>query len=200
MSGPSHSDGQLVWKELLSSEEIQEWALSRKQPRKLWKVDGVSRPGVYRFVFPEDKSCYIGIAGHLGTRLQEHICPKINQKSEHAAKKVSGRRVRDAVHSSLGKCNLQCLTIQGSVNMCGVELNQYRFEDYFARLLLENWAIFHAERFEELRPLNRDIVTGIHQGTKDFLRGTSENIVRLGPDGMVMKRGGLERLFERARL
>jgi hypothetical protein len=185
MSGPPQSDGQLVWQELLSPKEIEEWAVSRKQPRKLWRVDGVSRPGVYRFIFPEDQSCYIGVAGHFGRRLHDHICPKSNQEPNPSAKMKSGWSVRGAIQNSLGKCCLQYLTIEGSVNMCGVKLNQHSFEDYFSRLLLENWAIFHAERFEEQRPLNRDIVVGIHQGTKDLRRmgkSATEKALRRGMD------------------
>jgi hypothetical protein len=94
----------------------------------------------------------------------------------------SGWSVRGSVQNSLGKCHLQYLTIEGSVDICGVKLNQHSFEDYFARLLLENWAIFHAEGFEMLRSLNRNIPIGIHQGTKDFLRLAKGNIV--SPPGM----------------
>src|ERR1035441_8019767 len=160
----------LVWREILSSREIAEWAKSRKQPRKLWRIDGVSWPGVYRFVFPEDRSCYIGIANHFGTRLHDHICPRINQTSEDSAKNVSGWSVRGAIQNSLGKCYLEYLIIEGAINMCGVELNQHSFDDLFARLLLENWAIFqseqHKEQIDNLYPRNRDIRTGIHPGTK----------------------------------
>ncbi len=199
MSGPSQSSGQLVWQELLSPQEIEEWAESRKEPRKLWRVGGISRPGVYRFVFPEDRSCYIGVAGHFGTRLHDHICPRINQKSEDSARNVSGCFVRGAIQNSLGKCHLQYLTIEGSVDMCGVKLSQHSLEDYFSRLLLENWAIFHAERFENLRPLNRFIRTGIHQGTKDFLRLARGNIVSPPGTGWIGNQAGWKR-FERARL
>jgi hypothetical protein len=108
---------------------------------------------------------------------------------------VSGSFVRGAIQNSLGKCHLQYLTIEGSVDMCGVKLNQHSFEDYFSRLLLENWAIFHAERFENLRPLNRFIRTGIHQGTKDFLRLAKENTAKAGWHGTVIKRGGIESLL-----
>ena len=107
----------------------------------------------------------------------------------------SGWSVRGAIHNSVGKCHLQYLTIEGSVDMCGVILNQHCFEDYFARLLLENWAIFHAERFEKLRPLNRDIVRGIHQGTKDFLRLAQGNIAKTNRRGEFIRRGGLETLL-----
>ena len=184
MSSPSQSSGKLVWQEFLSPKEIAEWAKSRKQPRKLWRVDGVSRPGVYRFIFPEDQSCYIGVGGHFGRRLHDHICPKNNQEPNFPAKVMSGWSVRGAIQNSLGKCHLQCLTLERSVNMCGVKLNQHSFEDYFARLLLENWAIFHAERIEGLRPLNRDIPTGIHQGTKDFLHLAKGNVFKAGRHGM----------------
>jgi len=104
---------------------------------------------------------------------------------------VSGNRVRDEVCKSLGKCYIQQLTIEGSVNLCGVELSQDSFKDYFARLLLENWAIFHAERFENLRPLNRQIVTGINQDMKDFVGPAIGNIMGPGRRG----RGGLETLL-----
>jgi hypothetical protein len=79
--------------------------------------------------------------------------------------------------------------------MGGVKLNQDSFDDYFSRLLLENWAIHHAEQFGGLRPRNRDIVTGIHQGTKDFLRLAKGNIAKGDRHGMIFKRGGLETLL-----
>lgn len=197
MMGPSQSSGKLVWQALLSPQEIAEWAKCRRQPRKLWRVDGISRPGVYRFVFPEDKppSCYIGVVGHLGARLRDPICPRTNQKHNSSAKMESGWSVRGAIQNSLGESHLQYLTIEGSVDMCGVILNQHCFEDYFFRLLLENWAIFHAERFEELRPINRDIVRGIQQGTKDFLRLAQGNIAKTDRLGQLIKRGGLETFF-----
>jgi hypothetical protein len=195
MSDPSQSNGQLVWQELLSPKEIEEWSVSRKQPRKLWRVGDVSRPGVYRFVFPEDRSCYIGAAGHFGTRLRDHICPKVDQESDGSAKVESGWSVRGAIQNSIGKCNLQHLTIEGSVNMCGVKLNQHSFDDLFARLLLENWAILHSERIDKLRPRNRDIPTGIQQGTKDFLHLAKGNIAKAGRHGRVIKRGGIESLL-----
>ncbi len=119
MSSPAQPNGKLVWRELLSSKEIEEWAMSREQPRKLWRVDGLSIPGVYR-------------------------------------------------HS---------------------------FDDFPARLLLENWAILHSERFEKMRPRNRDIPTGIHQGTKNFFRPAKGNIAKVGRHGTVIKRGGIESLL-----
>ena len=85
MNGPAPSFGKLVWQELLSSKEIAEWAKSRKQPRKLWRIGDVSRPGVYRFVFPEDRSCYVGVAGHVGARLRDHVCPKVDQEPNGTA-------------------------------------------------------------------------------------------------------------------
>jgi hypothetical protein len=177
----------LDWRELLSSKEIAEWAKSRKQPRKLWRVRGNSQPGVYRFVFPEDRSCYIGVAGHFGARLHDHICPRINQKSEESEKTKSGWSVRGAIKDSLGKCYLQYLTIEGAINLCGVELNQHSFDDFFARLLLENWAIFSSEQDseqEKLRPRNRDIRTGIHEGTKNFRQMAKSELKRNLRHGM----------------
>jgi hypothetical protein len=194
MNGPSQS-GQLVWLELLSPKEIEDWAVSRKQPRKLWRVGGISRPGVYRFVFPEDRSCYIGVAGHFGTRLRDHICARINQDSEGYTKVGYGWSVRGAIQNSLGQCYLQQLRIQGAVRICGVVLNQHSLDDLFARLLLENWVILHSERIEKLRPRNRDIPTGIQQDLKDDLRPAVGNIVKVGRHGMVIKRGGLESLL-----
>jgi hypothetical protein len=199
MNGPSPSFGKLVWQELLSSKEIAEWAKNRKQPRKLWRVDDVSQPGVYRFVFPEDRSCYIGVAGHFGPRLRNHICPKVNQKPNPSATLESGWSVRGAIQNSLGKCHLQYLTIEGSIDMCGVILDQHSFDDYFSRLLLENWAILHAEGFDGLRPRNRDIRTGIQQSLKDWLGPAWDNVA--GPPGTswIGNRIGRNR-FERARL
>src|ERR1700722_4799661 len=117
MNGPPDSSGKLVWQELLSPKEITEWAKSRKQPRKLWRVGGVSQAGVYRFIMPEDRSCYVGVAGHFGERLHDHICPRISQQSEDDAEKMYGWSVRGAIQNSLGQCYLQCLTIEGAINV-----------------------------------------------------------------------------------
>jgi hypothetical protein len=87
MNKPPQSNGKLVWQECLSPEEIAEWTKSKKQPRKFWRDGGVSHAGVYRFIFPEDKSCYIGVAGHFGRRLRDHICLRISQNSEGPTKK-----------------------------------------------------------------------------------------------------------------
>jgi hypothetical protein len=103
--------------------------------------------------------------------------------------------VRGAIQNSLGKCYLQYLTIEGAVKICGVELNQHDFDDLFARLLLENWAILHSQKFDNLRPRNRAIPTGIQQSTKDSLRLAKGNIVQPGRHGTVIKRGGLETLL-----
>jgi hypothetical protein len=194
MKSPSQSNGQLVWQELLSPNEIEEWAVSRKQPRKLWRVDGVSRPGVYRFVFPKDRSCYIGVAGHFGRRLHDHICPRASQQSKGDTKKVYGWSVRGGIEDSLGECYLQHLTIEGAVRICGVVISQHDIDDFFARLLLENWAILHSERIDKLRPRNRDIPTGIQQGTKDFLRLAKGNVVKAVRNGMDVERGWPESL------
>jgi len=199
MNDFSQSNGKLVWQELLSPKEIEGWAKGRKQPRKLWRVGDVSQAGVYRFIFPDDKSCYIGVAGHFGSRLRDHICPRIRQDSGGITKMAYGWSVRGAVQNWLGQCRLQQLKIEGAVKICGVVLNQHSLDDLFARLLLESWAILHSERFENLRPLNRDIPTGIHQSTKDLLRLAKGNLV--SPPGMewIGNQAGRKR-FERARL
>jgi hypothetical protein len=108
--------------------------------------------------------------------------PKDQPKFRRPYEKVYGCSVRGAIQNSLGQCYLQRLTIEGAVKICGVILNQHSLDDHFARLLLENWAILHSERFQNLRPLNRDIPTGIHQSTKDFLRLAKGNIVN--PSGI----------------
>ena len=169
MNGSPQSSGKLVWQEFLLPDEIADWAKSRKQPRKLWRTGGVSQAGVYRFIFPEagdQYSCYIGVADHLGRRLHEHICPGINR--EFIAD--SGWSVRGAIQNSLGKCYLQRLSIKGSIDICCAKLNQTSFDDLFARILLENWAILYSERRENLRPRNRDIRMGLSQGAKDLRR------------------------------
>lgn len=183
MSGISQSSGQLVWEELLSAAEIAEWARSRKQPRKLWRVDGASQPGVYRFIFPKDKTCYVGVAGHFGRRLRDHICPRVGRRPEDATKNVYGWSVRGAIQNSLGECSLQRLKIEGDVNFCGLTINQHDLDDLFVRLLVENWAILYSEQLDGLRPRNRDIRAGIHQGTKDFLRQGRGGVNLVSPRG-----------------
>jgi hypothetical protein len=92
--------------------------------------------------------------------------------------------IRNAIKTSLGKCYLQYLTIEGIVETCGVELKQDSFAYLFARLLLENWAIMHTKEFGKLHPLNCDIRSGIHQRTKDVLQPAKGNIV--APPDIVM--------------
>jgi hypothetical protein len=205
MTAPSQTNGQLVWRELLSTKEIEEWAVSRKQPRKLWRVDDHSWPGVYRFVFPKDKPlplCYIGEACHIGRRVRDHICPTAKQQSEGTTKDSPGRRVRDAIKNSIGSCFLQHLTIDGYAKICGLELNQERFVDLFARRLLENWAILDSEQAskgpDKLLPLNRDIPTGIQQDLKGWIGPAKDMMVSPPGMGWVGNRAGRKR-FERAR-
>lgn len=189
------SNGKLVWQGLLSPGEIKDWANSRKQPRKSWRTDGNSQSGVYRFIFPDDRSCYIGVAGHFGIRLRAHICPRSSRQSNDSKKTASGRSVRGAIQKSLGKCYLECLKIEGTVEICGVKIIQDNFEDFPVRFLLENWAILHSERVEKWHPLNRGIPTGIQQGTKDFFRPAEGNTFQVDPHGKIRQRGGLETLL-----
>jgi hypothetical protein len=114
--------------------------------------------------------------------------------SEDSAKSVSGWSVRGAIQNSLKHCYLQQLAIEGAVRICGVVLNQNDLDDLFARFLLENWAILHSERIDKLRPRNRDIPTGIHQGTKDFHRLKKEATEKAGRLGMDSESGWPETL------
>jgi hypothetical protein len=196
MSDPSQSNGQLVWKELLSPKENEEWAVNRKQPHKLGKNGEVFQSGVYRFVFPKDRSCYVGVAEDLGRRLRCHIRPRISQKSENSAKKVFGESVRNAIKGSLGKCYLEYLKIEGAVKFYDVELKEDSIDDFVARLLLENWAILHSEQIDKLRPLNRDIPTGIQKSLKDW-KGSA---IVIPPDMEWIKNKAGRKRFERARL
>lgn len=196
MTDPCQSTGRMLWQEFLSAHEVEQWAKCRKQPRKLWRIGGISIPGVYRFIFLDDRSCYVGIAGHLGERLGDHICP-LNKLSRDPQKTASGWSVRGAIQNSLGKCYVQRMTIEGTVNIYGLKIAQPDLDDLFVRLLLENWAVLDAERNEKLRPRNRDIPRGIHQSTKDFLSFAKGNIARVGRRGELIERGGLETLIRR---
>jgi hypothetical protein len=167
--------GALRWDELLSSEEIIEWMTSHRKPRRLWRRQGKSRPIVYRFIFPEfadengsHTSCYVGEGGDFG-RLSSHFSStdsqeKRNRDGELILDKMW--QVKGAVQNSRGELRLEILHIEGSIDLHGITLNQHSLDDLFARRLLENWAIFHAEYVEKLRPLNR----GISQTGKDLRR------------------------------
>ena len=169
------SVGLLRWEPLLSSEDIIEWMQSRKKPRKLWRMRGNSQPIVYRFIFSEfvdengrHTSCYIGEGGDF-RRLSSHFSSPVNREKRSSGGQLildKGWQVRGAVQNSGGKFLLESLHIDGSINLFGVTLNQQSLDDPFARRLLENWAILHAEYAENMHPLNR----GISQSGKDLLR------------------------------
>ena len=203
MSGPSQSNGHLVWQVLLSPKKIKKWAESRKAPVEVRKVKSkidyaASMPGVYRFIFPDDHSYYIGEAQHLGTRLHCHICPNAERQSEDTAKNRTKRRVSDAIKNSIGKCSLEYLTIDGTLAICGLTLDQNSFGDPFARLLLENLAILQAEKTEKTwRSLNRKVPAAIPQSTKDLAgpAALAGNLIKPGPGGALIDRGGFKTML-----
>lgn len=175
MSSPLQTRGSLSWRELLSPEQVKEWWRTRRKPHDLWRKEQ-SRPGVYKFVFREKvdgsskhNPCYIGEAGDIGERLSEHFRGCDGQERRGKDEELlldSGYQVKGAIANSDGEFSLQLLTVEGSLNLFGVVLNEASFDDLFARKLLENWAILHAERSEGLYLLNR----GMRQGIKDFWR------------------------------
>lgn len=167
--------GKLVWRDLLSPEEIRAWVVDGKKPVQL-SSNELAYPGVYRFIFPEqvDGSArhtpfYVGEGGNVGKRLGQHFAPS-SSKEKRDAKGIltlkSGWQVRGSIQNSRGECALQILSIEGSVNVGGVILSQHSFDCPFGRKLLENWAIIYSQRLDKLRQLNR----GVSQSGKVLIR------------------------------
>jgi hypothetical protein len=166
MSERFQSDGKLVWRELLSSDEIREWCSSGRKPAHL-RGKHVC-PGVYRFIFPESKDengshrpCYVGQGGNVSERLYRHFKPEGAQdpkRDKNGVIKVqTGWHVRGAIQNSCGELSLQILAVESSLRLGEVLLNQHSFDDPFSRVLLENWAILSSEYVDHLRPSNRGI-------------------------------------------
>ena len=164
----------LSWQNLFSSEEVRQWALNRKKPEQLQRGE-LENSGVYRFVFPREMDgtvrqtphCYVGETGEVGERL----CNYFIRRGAHERRGTDGTlkdydvwQVRGAIQNSRGEFSVQILRIQGCLNLYGVKLNATCFDDPFARVLLENWAVLHAIQVEKYHVLNR----GVDQGMKYF--------------------------------
>jgi hypothetical protein len=175
VSGLPQFGYKLTWRELLSSDEIRAWVADRKIPDRL-RCGGLAYPGVYRFIFPEvvDSNArhtpfYVGEGGDIGKRLKGHFAPSSNQEKRDSKGVLilkSGWQVRGNIQNSQGEFSLQILKLEGSINICGVMLNQHSLDSPFARRLIENWAILYSQKPDKHRQLNR----GASQGAKDFFR------------------------------
>jgi len=164
------SFGNLIWKKLLSPEEICSWVVNGKKPERL--DSELNRPGIYRFIFQEKvnendilKSCYVGEANSFSKRLPFYFArskstdkwiidkdapPPRNWKARES------RRVRDRIQNLRGEFDLQTLELNGDVVFGGLKLELDSIEGYdssFVRRMLENWAILYSKdvcRFEIL--------------------------------------------------
>jgi hypothetical protein len=194
MNGPHQSHNKLAWKVFLSQEEILRWVDNREKPNKPQLSGQISHPGVYRFLFPEQtdgasshKPCYVGETGDLGNRMPDYLCAiKDKEKRDEDDKLILNSEwmvqgaIQNAIRDSIGRCSLQLLTIEGSVTLCEVTLNDTDLDNVFARRFLENWAILKSIG-EGFYPLN----CGLHQSTKDFWRmakSATEKALRRGMD------------------
>ena len=164
MSTQPYSNGKLIWRELLTADEINAWINRLKVPERL-KRD-LSFPGVYRFIYSSfldengtHQSCSVGQGGNVGKRLRDHFRPdrKEWKRGKNGIPKApSGWHVRGALERSQGKCELQILTVEGAFDLNGVTINQDSFDDPIARTLLENLGLLYSEKIDNLSPTNRN--------------------------------------------
>jgi hypothetical protein len=164
------------WEQLLSAEERFGWFSEKKLPGKLTRVRGKSRPGVYRFIFPEQVDgtarhtpCYVGEAGDLGERLQCYFRATRHIERRNDCDELildDAWKVRGSIQKSGGCFSLEVLRIKNFIKLPGVVINEHSLEDPFARRLLENLTLLYALQHEGLHPLNM----GVSQGARDFWR------------------------------
>jgi hypothetical protein len=165
----------LVWREVLSQEEIKLWVSDYKKPTSVIQKT-LAHPGVYRFIFPEQVDgtakhtpFYVGEAGNIGKRLCYHFGPPKKRDEQLDFSNIvlkPGWQVRGAIQNSDGDLSVQILCIEGSVEFCGLILGQSCFDSLHARRLLENWAILYSDHIEKLHPLN----LGLTETGKAFWR------------------------------
>jgi hypothetical protein len=118
MTGQFPDTRNLRWKDLLSQEEIENWVLRQKRPRRLSKE--LAFAGVYRFVFPEARDgsiahtpCYVGEAGKISRRLREHF--RLEGVDTHLSgeqnepKLRPGWQIRGSIRNSAGDFKVEVL-------------------------------------------------------------------------------------------
>jgi len=176
MSGPPKFPPELSWQELFSPEEVGQWALKKERPERL-RHGELAFSGVYRFIFPRDHDgtvrqtphCYVGETGDVGKRLCDYFVLRGAREVRNAdgeLRDYGGWPVRGEIQGSCGEFSLQILRIEGCLDLYGVKLNATCFDDPFARVLLENWAVLHAKQVEKYHVLN----CGVHEGIKYLQR------------------------------
>jgi hypothetical protein len=113
--------------------------------------------------------CYVGETGEVGKRICDYFILRGKREvrnTDGTLKDYDGGQVRGEIQNSRGVFSIQILRIEGCLEINGVKLNATCFDDTFSRILLENWAILHAEQVEKYYVLN----CGIDQGTKYLQR------------------------------
>lgn len=174
----------LGWQDLFSPEEVKSWALERERPKRLQRGE-LAFSGVYRFIFTKDMDgtvrqtphCYVGEAGEVGKRLCDYFIRRGVREvrnTDGTLKDYDGWQVRGEIQNSHGEFSIQLLRIEGCLDLYGVKLNTTCFDNLFARILLENWAILHAKQIEKFHVLN----CGVDQGIKYLQHMGSSNDAR----------------------
>jgi hypothetical protein len=155
----------LVWRELLTPVEIQQWLSSGKAPKRL--REEFSCPGVYRFTFPtavdgaaSHTPCYVGEATNLSNRIRKHFKKdKPGGRRINPEKLKPGWALRGGIRNSRGDFKLETLKLEGRVSFGGFTFGPENFaddphENFFVRKMLENWALLSSEHRDGLHPLN----------------------------------------------
>jgi hypothetical protein len=183
----SRKEFRVSWKPLCTNDELWEWFEKKRRPRSLYKK--LTRPGVYRFLCPNEdagfsRRCYIGETECLGRRIGEHLTKQRIKVQESDKKAIWPRYQKNKIYGALVNLKYQpklmCeLSVEeliiGGGYVLGVPVNQHSFESSFARKMFENLELLRARDVDKFNLLNDEMTVG----AKYFRKMASSASVKL---------------------